>query len=105
MEKKIKIVRAASLGAIAAAIFIAASTVMAELFAPFKDFLKEKFSHHWVGKSVLALLIFLTVSFLGYFILKKSGIDSLPRILLILGLTAVFGSFLILGFFIYEYLK
>ncbi len=38
-------------------------TIAAELNAPLKDWLKQVFSHHWIGKSVIALAVFLIFSF------------------------------------------
>jgi hypothetical protein len=46
-------------------VFIAAITVSAELYPPLKNWLKETFYHHWVGKGILALAIFGAISFLG----------------------------------------
>lgn len=49
-------------GACIAIVFIAFATIGAELYAPFKNWLAATFSHHWIGKGILAMLIFLVVS-------------------------------------------
>ena len=38
--------------------------ILAELVKPFKDILKSLFWHHWVGKVVLTVLIFLIIGYL-----------------------------------------
>ena len=38
--------------------------ITAELFAPFKAFLKSTFTHHWIGKAVIITLAFIISGFL-----------------------------------------
>ena len=52
------------LGATVSAWVLAAMVILAELVAPFKDALKNTFSHHWIGKVVIVLAAFLLFSFL-----------------------------------------
>ncbi len=51
-------------GATASAWLLAILVIAAELFAPFKDFLKNMFSHHWIGKAILIILAFVVFGFL-----------------------------------------
>lgn len=57
-EKYLRFTRAASLGSVASSITVALLTIGGEEWAPLKDMLKNVFSHHWLGKSALALLTF-----------------------------------------------
>lgn len=52
------------LGATASAWLLAIMVVVAELFGPFKDALKNIFGHHWIGKGIIVLVVFFAASFL-----------------------------------------
>lgn len=52
-------------GAAASALLLAILVIGAELIAPFKDWLKITFTHHWVGKAVAITLAFLAIGFLA----------------------------------------
>ena len=51
-------------GASASALLLAILVVAAELIAPFKNFLKATFTHHWIGKGVIITLAFIVFGFL-----------------------------------------
>lgn len=50
-------------GTTAAAWLLTILVIAAELSEPFKTLLKQVFSHHWIAKAVLMLLIFLIIGF------------------------------------------
>lgn len=52
------------LGAASSAWLLVALVVIAEIAEPFKNFLKGTFTHHWIGKAVLATIAFLLFGFL-----------------------------------------
>lgn len=58
-----RVPHAAFCALITASIVIAGLTIGADLVPPLKNWLKETFFHHWIGKGVIALIIF-AVSFL-----------------------------------------
>lgn len=60
-DKKINRVRAAGEGVIAVAVLVAVLTVGGELWTPLKDALRGIFTHHWLGKSILALAAFVLI--------------------------------------------
>ncbi|MCR4328417.1 MAG: hypothetical protein NUV53_02755 [Patescibacteria group bacterium] len=103
MDKRLKIVNSFIAGAIAASVFIAVSTIGGELYKPFKDWLAGTFYHHWVGKGILAVAIFLLVAFLHGLIVKNSTEDRVRRHLFALLGILVFSSLSILLFFLYEF--
>ena len=51
-------------GTAAGSILLAVMVIVGELYIPFKDLLKNIFSHHWVGKLVVISAVFFAVSFL-----------------------------------------
>ncbi len=51
-------------GATISAWLLAILVIVAELVAPFKDALKNTFTHHWIGKTVIVLAAFLLFSYL-----------------------------------------
>lgn len=103
MDKKLKIVNSFIAGAIVASAFIAGATIGGELYKPFKDWLAGTFYHHWVGKGVLAVLIFLAVAFVHGFIVKHPTEERVRKSLLVLFGVLVLSSLSILLFFLYEF--
>lgn len=101
MEKQLKILQSFAISAVVVIIFVVAATVVAELSHPFKDFLKENFIHHWVGKGVISATIFFAVGFLAMVYPLKSNSRSAALWLTILSLTAIIGFFAILVFYFY----
>ncbi len=73
---------------------LALMVISAELFSPFKDFLKATFSHHWIGKIVISIVVFLLLGFLLKFKVSEK--------------TAYYSSIgsllLIFAFFVFEFL-
>ena len=104
MDKKSKIIFSFVLGAIGAVIFITIITIAADLYLPLKGWLKNVFSHHWVGKSVLAGVIFFAISFLTLFLPIRAEEEKIIKALRLLIWITIFGVLAITGFFIYEYL-
>lgn len=87
------------IGAIAAILLIVILTIIGELYAPLKDWLKDVFLHHWIGKGVLAVAIFV---FLGLALPRKKAENSIGPILRILTIVTVFATLALVLFFVYE---
>jgi len=105
MDKNTKIISSFIAGAIVSVIFITASTIGGELYHPFKDWLKATFYHHWVGKGILSVAIFLVVTLLHIFISKSKNVgeERLKKCFMILFWLSVVSTLLITIFFIYEF--
>lgn len=84
-------------------IFITASTLLSELSADFKSLLVKYFSHHWIAKSVLSVVIFALVYY--YFSTRKGNpnqhVDALSLAKQV-ALYAVLAGIIIFGFFAWE---
>lgn len=102
MQKNIKILNSFIIGAITAVIFVAAVTIFSELAPDIKSFLKNTFTHHWVGKSVLSLMIFLVASLIFWVIPAKIDIKKIRAEIRILIFSAAMGSLAVFIFFVYE---
>lgn len=102
MEKQLKIVLATAKSAAISLILIAAITIAAELVPPLKNWLKSSFSHHWIGKSIIALGFFIIVAILSFFYPEKPDVDKITTWLRILLIVAVSSFLAITGFFAYE---
>lgn len=87
-------------GAILAITFIAFATIGAELYIPFKNWLAATFSHHWIGKGVLAMLIFLVVSTVSS--KHENSIADVARLTAILFFISLLSALAIAGFIGYE---
>lgn len=49
---------AAVFGAMVAVVAVTALTIWGDLMPEIKDWLKEMFSHHWIGKGVIGAIVF-----------------------------------------------
>ena len=52
------------LGAAASAWLLAILVIVSELISPFKTFLANAFTHHWIGKAVIVYSAFVVFGFL-----------------------------------------
>ncbi len=52
------------IGAGMSAWLLAVMVIVAEIFVPFKDTLKNIFTHHWIGKGVIIAAAFVAFGFL-----------------------------------------
>lgn len=101
-NKKNKIINSFAIAAVVAIVFVTTATIIAELYTPFKDWLKNTFYHHWMGKGIIAIVIFYAIGFIG--IIKASDSeDVVTRMLKIVFWVAVVGVLAITGFYSYEY--
>ena len=86
-------------------LYIPIITIGAELVKPVKDFLANTFWHHWLGKSVVLIVLYAVI--MGLLSFKKTEEDEKSdakyfNMLMIIGIVGVLSVF---GFFVYEYLK
>lgn len=93
--------RSSVVGAILAVLFLTVVTVVADLSKPLKDWLAAVFFHHWIGKGILAAIIFFLVTVIGAFI-GRFREERLVIALRILFWVTVFGYAALFFFFVYE---
>lgn len=99
------IIRATTCAAAFAVAFVTGITIAADLYLPLKDWLKLTFSHHWVGKGVLAIALFVGISaILLFFPTPKDEMKAkaLARSTWTLVIASLIGTISIIVFFIYE---
>lgn len=102
---RFKLVRAATYGAALAVVFVTGVTVTADLYLPLKNWLKLMFSHHWVGKGVLAGMVFTIATIIFSFMpvpLGELKVKILARGVWKLVIISFMGTLIIAAFFIYE---
>jgi len=97
-----KIASSAALSASVTVALITLVTIIADLNPPLKDWLKSTFSHHWIGKGVLAAAIFIVLTFLFRLMSLKTDAAGLSRKLAGLFWVGVLGALAIFGFYFYE---
>lgn len=88
--------------AMASIIWVAASTIVGELHAPFKDWLKATLTHHWVGKSVIAIAIFVFVALVATLLSRRLTSVYVVFLLRLLVWISIIGVIAIVGFYIYK---
>lgn len=101
-NKKLKILYFAIIGAIIAIVFVAAITIFAELVLPIKDFLKNTFSHHWIGKGVVAAGIFVIITAFGLMLPTRINERKISFWLWSLIALTIISFLALTSFFIYE---
>lgn len=91
-------------GASVTIVTITVLTVIGDLYDPVKDELKSLFSHHWIGKSVVGIFVFVfvTLLFSQYQKSKPADVHSLSVSLKSLNLLAGLCGAILLLFFIFE---
>src|SRR3989344_7479438 len=101
--KNAKHALASVVAGIVSIIFVTAITVTADLIPDLKDLLKDTFSHHWLGKSILTAFIFLLVYFLIYAFAKETD-EPRPIAVYVklLSFFSILGRLIIFFFFVYE---
>ena len=100
-NNKNKIIHSFATAAIVAIIFIVVATILGELYKPFKDWLKETFYHHWMGKGIIAIVIFYLLGFTGF--RSSESEDKMISMLRMLFWIALIGALTITVFYLYEY--
>ena len=80
-------------------IYITVITVAADLYPPLKEFLANTFSHHWIGKSVTAIVIFVLFKVIVLSLKPKIKTAFLLNWLTII---SVLATLVILAFFTWE---
>jgi len=91
-------IRALSWAVVIVIWFIAGATIGAELLPPLKDFFAGLAGHHWTGKGIVSVGVFIV----GYMAVAAhlNSRASLSRAVYLVGASAVVGSLVILSFFI-----
>lgn len=78
-------------------------TIASELNPPLKAGLAATFGHHWVGKGVISVIIYLVIGLGTYPMLSKQSILSVKIWTIALTAVLIIGALAIYGFFWIEY--
>jgi len=100
-SKNLGVLTGFAIGGVFAILFITAATIGGELYTPFKNWLADTFSHHWVGKGILSTVIFFVVGTPLAFLLRRQG--GAAAFLVIATWVAILGALSIIGFYVYEF--
>lgn len=103
MNKKIKLINSFSISASATVIFVVFITIISELVRPVKDWLTGTFSHHWIGKGILSLILFLVLGFILFWVIGTSNEEKAGRNLRVLFWIGVISFLAIFVFYIFEF--
>jgi hypothetical protein len=102
---KITFTRSGATALIVTMIFITGITILADLIIPVKTWLASTYGHHWVGKGILSVVLFIVLTALSYPLMKRNVCNLSPKVVLLSAYLAIFGSFAMTFFFMYEYFK
>ena len=100
-DKKL-ILSAIILSAILTLVVIVMLTVCGELDAGFKGWLTQTFSHHWIAKSVISILVFL-VSIPIFYLLRPKKFSTVSLIWLLIAVANISFGILLAFFFVETY--
>lgn len=96
-----RIITSVTAGSIVAVFSIIVMTVFAEVNPAFKKWLAVNFTHHWIGKSVMSVVVFLVTTII-FTIVGKPFTNKLVLLLWILIIIASLGVILLLTFFFWH---
>ena len=80
--------------------FVVVTTIVAELSPPLKAFLAGMFTHHWIAKSDLAVIIFIATALVLAGTEDPEDVTPLVKGVLV---SAILGALLILVFYLLHY--
>lgn len=81
-----------------------ATTAAGKVVHPLKDMLASLHGHHWVGKGIWAVILFVVVSLLKYYSLRNTDAsDKLTPYTEFLSMMLIIGTLVLFGFMIFEY--
>jgi purine-cytosine permease-like protein len=95
-----KLLRGLAISGTLSVLFVTVVTIAAELYPPLKNWLASTFTHHWVGKGVIAMAIFFLLGLLLGFLWRSERIPT--GLLMICAWVAILGTVAISGFYVYE---
>ncbi len=96
--------RAAAIGATVGILWVTLATILGELQAPFKTWLKAAFAHHWLGKGYIAAGLFVLVLLLLASQRDTDG-SRTNRAITMAAWTAAVCAVLLAAFFLFELVK
>src|SRR3990167_9816056 len=99
MQDKQSVLSAIILSSILTVVVIVLLTVCGELDAGFKGWLTRTFSHHWIAKSVISILIFL-VSIPIFYLLRPKKFSIVSLICLLIAVANISFGILLAFFFV-----
>lgn len=85
-------------------IFIVLLTLGGEQLPPLKTWLAQVFSHHWLGKSFLSIIVFGVVVGVGYAVPGQTDEAAFNRWVRILAGCSIIGTVVLYGYFTLEWL-
>jgi len=94
-----KNIKAFSISAITSVAVVTVFTIIGELVTPFKDVLKAMTGHHWITKSVLAVIIFVGLGLILNYTTKANN-EASGKYIWGVFWTAIIGSIVLLAYFI-----
>ena len=96
---KLKLIYSSSIASSLAIIFVTAITIIAELNAPVKDWLKSLSGHHWTSKGILSFSLYVIAILVIYGTTRKIDYRKLKDGLWVAIGTTILGFIILLVFF------
>lgn len=101
-DLNLKLAQTSTIGASLAVAAVVALTVAGELSPGLKDLLKQWFYHHWIGKGVIALTVYLVATAFDFFLTPDADSEGLKINLIVLTCVSLVGFVGLYGFFVFE---
>jgi hypothetical protein len=102
MERRLNVIQGVIISALLTIISVAVITVAADLTVSLKTWLKDTFTHHWIGKGVLAAGLFVLLTLFLSVIPRKIDWPQISRAINWLILSTILSGIAIALFFIWE---
>lgn len=84
-------------------LFVTALTITGDKHASVKSWLTTTFRQHWLGKSILAVVVFVMLTLVFSAVIKRTDSKALRSGLIVLITATVFGALVLVGFPLWEF--
>ena len=100
--KAFRLITSTAISAAITALFIVGITIGAEIIPSLKSWIATTFYHHWVGKGILSVILFVVVAVITFVFSNATDDRSAHRALMALFWAVLFGMIVLGAFFFYE---
>ncbi|MBI4407539.1 MAG: hypothetical protein HY565_03515 [Candidatus Kerfeldbacteria bacterium] len=97
-----KLIQVTAYATIATVVLVVVLTILAELQPALKTWLQTSFTHHWIGKSTLAVITFVVTGLACWFVPFTHTETTAFRAVRLACWASALGVIAIVGFFCYE---
>lgn len=102
MQSPLKSFSSLWIGIIASTVVTTVITIWAELVPALKTWLGSTFLHHWVGKSIIGLSLFVIIVLIGLVRKKEASAESQAHLIRLTTWVVILSSVVLFGYYLWH---